>query len=363
MPAPSTQSATSIATAPLPAIALASNANQAKFIFEQPHCSLDATPVHSPISNALIEASRLGFLGTPLHFLTSKPEARRRRAGLLMHSCRSKAPFETCFHFSRNLAICSPEATFVQMGQTLSLFQLACFGMALCGIFAIDPRHVDTTRTNQDASSYLSGLPERRQLTTVEALQSYITRNPQLYGSRKARRALKLMADRSRSPMESITMLMLCSPIAQGGYALPKPLLNHAVELSSWLHDTAQSGSAIRKGKTPYAECDFAFFHHGKMLAVDYHGEWAHGGERSIHHDSLKTNAFLQMGLPYLTVTKQQVLTLALLDKLVAQIQAALGIKARIGVADYPKRKRLLHNQLAELARQHGLGMLNPPQR
>ena len=151
--------------------------------------------------------------------------------------------------------------------------------------------------------------------------------------------------------MESATVLMLCAPACMGGYALPAPSLNCRIDLPSWLHGGAESSGRNSIGSKPYAECDFMFSHEGRLLLADYYGGWDHSGERNVHHDSLRANAFESLGYPYFVITKQQVFDLVLLDKLVGQIRASLHIRFKTTAKDYARRKRALHAQLVDVMR------------
>lgn len=179
---------------------------------------------------------------------------------------------------------------------------------------------------------------------------SFARQNSNLDGSLRAAAASKLVVDRSRSPMESATALLLSMPLRRGGYALGMPTLNCRVALPRWLHDPLDSRMA-NGGRLPFAECDFVFRQGGMTVLVDYHGEWSDSGEINIHHDALRLNAFSSLDCAYFTLTKWQFYDSGLLDKVAAQIGAALGRKPRVWFGDYEPRKRELHRQIAQAVR------------
>ena len=145
--------------------------------------------------------------------------------------------------------------------------------------------------------------------------------------------------------MESATALLLSAPLRRGGYALGRPKLNRKVPLPQWLHEPL--GQEAVRGSEPYLECDFLFEREGRTVFVDYHGEWSHSGERNVHHDALRSNAFSSMGSKHFTLTKWQFYDSGLLDKAASQIGSALKCRPRIKMKDYEQRKRLLHRQVA----------------
>ena len=176
-----------------------------------------------------------GFLGGRLHFAVDDPDERRTRRGIIVHSFRKGFPDGSILRLSNGATICSPELTFVQMGSILPPVSLACFGMCLCGIFAIDPSTGGAFDRGalEDVSHRL---PRRDALTEKTRIASFIEAHGRLVGSGNARKALRLMVERSRSPMESATALMLAAPASVGGYALPMPSLNCRIDLPAWLH-------------------------------------------------------------------------------------------------------------------------------
>ena len=101
------------------------------------------------------------------------------------------------------------------------------------------------------------------------------------------------------------------------------------------------------------------FANEDRLLLADYHGGWDHSGEENVHHDSLKVNAFENLGYPYYVITKQQVFDLALLDKLVDQIRTSLHIRFKTTVKDYIRKKRTLHAQLVDVMRSDLYEMLD----
>ena len=102
------------------------------------------------------------------------------------------------------------------------------------------------------------------------------------------------------------------------------------IELPTWLHRGSTlsvvgvAGEGIRS--VPYAEADMLFSYRGRIAIVDYHGEAPHEGERSLHHDALRANAFQDLGIPNFALTKRQLFDDALLEKAALQIAGCLGV-------------------------------------
>lgn len=303
------------------------------------------TLLRAPSSHSHDRAIALGFLGYPIHYLVSSQALRHRRKGAIFHSCGAELPPGAILQIEGGLSVCSPKLAFVQMGTRLDLPLLALFGMQLCGIHAIDPCFDEGSLDRKADEGCLSGLPKRDQLTGRERLQAFTKDNSRLDGSKRAASAVSLVSDRSRSPMESATALLLGAPLRRGGYALGMPELNRKVALPQWLHEPF--GRETMRGSDPYLECDFLFEHKGKRVFVDYHGEWSHSGERNVHHDALRLNALSSLECKHFTITKWQFYDSGLLDKVASQIGSALRRRPQIKMSDYQERKRLLHRKVA----------------
>lgn len=298
---------------------------------------------------ALERIGRLGLIGSDgkVHLLSMRQGARRRSKRVVAHSCGHFLPTGSILPIAPSLFVCSPALTFIQLGTMLPRSLLAFFGMQLCGIHAIEPLGAGTAG---EVEGGLEGrregaLPSRAALMTVGKLRSYLDLTPGLTGRNRALSALRLVGERSRSPMESVAFLLLCSPPSVGGFGLPRPLLNCTVELPTWLHRGIGSVGNRFAGDggraVPHAEADMLFSYRRRKVIVDYHGGAFHGGERSLHHDALRSNAFQDLGIPNFTLTKQQLIDDALLEKTALQIADCLGFRSRSRIDDaFARRKK-----------------------
>lgn len=306
-----------------------------------------ALPADPPCSDAVAAARSLGFFDDAerLHFLVGHQADRRNLKGASTHSCDAPLPVSAVISFGDALSVCSPELTFVQMANLLSVEELACLGTTLCGIYAKEPFGFGGLSFDGKGGA----LPRRDQLTTVRSIEAFIEGTPGLNGVKKARSALRLTLERSRSPMETASAMLLSAPFLRGGFGLPKPVLNCRVDLPEWLHAGIGSREASAWGELPYAECDMAFFHRGRSVYVDFHGKWSHEGESNIHHDSLRANAFSQLGMAYYLLTKDQVFSVSLLEKFVQQLRMRLRIYPKTTITDLPKRQHALHRKVIRM--------------
>lgn len=170
-----------------------------------------ALPADPPCSNAVAAARSLEFFDDAerLHFLVGHQADRRNLKGASTHSCDAPLPVSAVISFGDALSVCSPELTFVQMANLLSVEELACLGTTLCGIYAKEPFGFGGLSFDGKGGA----LPRRDQLTTVRSIEAFIEGTPGLNGVKKARSALRLTLERSRSPMETASAMLLSAPI------------------------------------------------------------------------------------------------------------------------------------------------------
>lgn len=307
--------------------------------------------------NVIGRITVLGLLGSgeAAHLLSIGQAARRYSKRIVAHSCNIPLPQGAILPVSSTLEVCSPALTFVQMGTVLPQSLHAFFGMQLCGIHALAPGGGDPAaqRFPDADETAMEDLPKRTAIMTVCKLRSFIEMMPGLTGRKNAERALRLVGERSRSPMESVAYLLLCSPQRIGGFGLPRPRLNCRIELPTWLHegDSGKRGSSGRRVQVgrkarPYAEADMLFVYGGRTVAVDYHGRVPHEGEGNLHHDALRSNAFQDLKIPRYTLTSRQLFNDALLEKAANQIAGSLGWRSRTCLEDVRLRRVKLRREL-----------------
>lgn len=286
-----------------------------------------------------------------MHYLASDQKDRRKLRGAITHSCSRPPETSHIFYIGEQLCVCSPELTFLQMARTLSLVELVCLGTTLCGIYSKAPQE----RSLAGERRGIQWLPQRKQLTTLSRLTKFVEQMSGFKGAKRARASLRMILERSRSPMETLTSLLLSAPYRYGGFSLPKPVLNCRVDLPSWLHGGVADWGMSQRGEYPHAECDMVFFSGRRCAYVDFHGEWSHSGESNIHHDSLRANAFKGQQLAYYSLTKDQVLSFPLLEKFAMQLRCELGLRERTTISNLPRRQRCLHKELVRVLREGSL--------
>ncbi|HAM14259.1 MAG TPA: hypothetical protein DCP91_00030 [Eggerthellaceae bacterium] len=136
------------------------------------------------------------------------------------------------------------------MSQYLTMAQLVVLGSNLCSKYYLDP---DTKE-----------IMHRKSLTTRERIARYLDTGEKIYGAGKAKKALVYVEDRSASPMETKTHVLVCLPLHKGGHGFAKPVFNYEVNPGRYAH-LAEQG---------HFEIDLCWV--DEKVGIEYFGEKEH---------------------------------------------------------------------------------------
>jgi len=188
-----------------------------------------------------------------------------------------------------DVCVSSPEFTFLQMASQLSMAKLIALGCELCGIYVLLPK-------NRRHPGAIDDHPKRiAPLTNIEKLSAFLAQATGANGILKAQRALRYIAEGSKSPMETMTYLLLCLPPKLGGYGLPRAVLNPEIPLDD------EAATIARRRR---AEGDICW--PDKHLDIEYHGE-IHVGALKMQDDVGRILGIEKMGWRVITITSPQV--------------------------------------------------------
>ena len=224
----------------------------------------------------------------PVDVLVFNPAARRQSKRIHCRLWGGNIP-KGSFYKDGDVCVSSPEFTFLQMATQLSMPKLIALGCELCGTYVLLPK-------NRQHPGAIDDHPKRiAPLTNIEKLSAFLGQATGANGIQKAQRALRYIAEGSKSPMETMTYLLLCLPPMLGGYGLPKAVLNPEIPLD----DDAKTIARRR-----WAEGDICW--PDKRLDIEYHGE-IHVGARKMQDDVGRTLGIESMGWRVMTITSPQV--------------------------------------------------------
>ncbi len=160
---------------------------------------------------------KLGIDEKPISLLVSKEANRRRSQNLSPHIWSEKHPSRSFYKVEEGLYMSTPEATFFQLGNSLSLVQLITIGYELCGSYGL----------NDQADK---GFVRKDPRSNPRFIKRYLDKCSRLHGIKTAKRASNYVVEGSASPMESLLSMLLCLPPLLGGFGLPRPELNYPIK-------------------------------------------------------------------------------------------------------------------------------------
>jgi hypothetical protein len=177
-------------------------------------------------------------------------------------------------------------------------------GMELCGTYAMPGGW------NADA------VYRRRPLTSVAKLVAYYDKLPARQRCKLAQEALRYLVDDSASPMETALYLLSCLPKRYGGYALPKPVANHAITVSERFRELAHRSYYVPD-----------LFYASEHLDLEYDSDAFHDTYDSITDRALRDNALHIMGVTVLSVTWDIISRADRFEKVIHQAYRVLKLK------------------------------------
>ncbi len=276
-----------------------------------------------------------------VHFLCLDPKQRRHAAGMVCHAREALPPERSILSLGNGFSVVSPELSFLEMGAKYPVERLAQYGTTLCGKYGI--RAADRSIAAIGPNANDAELFKRSPITSQDLIESYIASCCPLHGRRIAKRALPYIFDRSRSPMETATVLLLSMPYRYGGRNLPRPQLNIPVAVKQPVQVRNWDGSITA---LKAFECDLVWRTKSGFVVVEYQGELGHSGESNIHRDARKHNALEGSGVKVRALTKETLLDFQLFSSFADDLAKMLRFYRQSKASDVDLRQRALHRTL-----------------
>ena len=234
---------------------------------------------------------------------------RRRSRDIKCHVWRIGLP-SNAFYRVRGEYVSGPEFVFLQMAEILPIEQLIALGFELCGRYVLLPDSVLHPGS-------IDKMPKRLYpLTNTEKIAEFLEAIGKANGKAKAKRALKYVADNSRSPMETAVHMLLCMPASLGGYGLPKAVLNAEINLGS------EEARIIARRN--YCEGDLCWPNAQQPLDIEYHGE-VHVGGAQMKSDVGRELGIEHAGWRVMTITSSQVFDTVAFEVIAKEAAKVLG--------------------------------------
>lgn len=281
----------------------------------------------------------------PVDLLVASQKSRSSGSAACFHVWSGSVPARSFLRIEKNLLISAPELIVIQLCSSQSKLdslldahvEAVHAEAETVGMLGVEDKAVvdhplkwervrrliaATLVASEFAGTYRLGAGEKdadyhaQRLMSAKSLEDAISEAGNFQGTSRARRVAELMVEASASPMETVLALMLLLPADFGGFELPKPLLNHSIDVSS--HN---GGISDRNEVTP----DFLWPR--QRVALEYDSEEFHAalGEAQSSKDATRANILTALDYRVLRVTPQMMRTLPGLELLARQIAAALG--------------------------------------
>lgn len=273
-------------------------------------------PVDAPSRALLDDLSTWGIMGEgDVHLLVTSRDRQRRLKDAHVHLLSVPVPAGSFVRTLGQVYVVSPELLFVMRAAELDLVPLLELGHELCG----------TYRLSEDGAATYGVKP----LTSVSALASFARKCRGLAGVKRALKAVRWLADDSRSPAETALSIAFRLPYRYGGYSLGSPLLNHEIAL-----DEAAARILGRDRISP------DLYWPDARHPCEYDSRTFHSSREQADYDERRRNAYAAMGMSVTVLRPRHFLDLALLDAMAASIRRNARRRQNDVPDDYDERRR-----------------------
>lgn len=262
-------------------------------------------------------------VSAPVHYLVlhDGPCRYRRDETGVRHTTSLLSRSPLLFQLGDGLSITGPELIFARVARSLqeesddsaaALIRLACLGFELCGRYALAPTDTEGFSLREEP------------LTSVERIDHVLDQLVGLRGAGLARRALPLVQDGARSPMEAALELLLCAPRRLGGMGFVGGRVNYRL--------------ATADGKK---EVDLAFPDEG--FGLEYQGRAYHAAE-AVRREDRRRNALAGSGITILPIWYEDLAYIDRFNRLVSVVAHLLGVRVRIRSEAFTQKQRVLRS-------------------
>jgi len=217
------------------------------------------------------------------------------------------------------------------MAAKLPFAKLILLGFEICGSYSL-PGNTSTDGEQDELNQTLYDLPP---LSNIKKLAAYSVSMEGWNGHKLAKKVLRYITDGSASPIEAALVMLLTLPYRHGGYGIPMPVLNGVIY-------PKKSGLKFAGKK----------FYRGDLLwrdagvVAEYNSDAEHASPNRIAMDAIRRNDLSLCGIFEVTVTKRQMMSIELFDKIAKQVAIRIGKELQYKNPEFYEARRELRRSI-----------------
>ena len=335
-------------------------------------------PAYGPPDSLWLNQVESLNLTLPIDVMVSTLSARRPSENMRPHVFSGTFPGGSFVNAGNGLYVSSPELCFFQMASEYALAKLIELGIELCGSYSLSEKanallpgkapssihekerfsrdekiffslqekasfslQEEPSSSRQENASANAGQDVSEQtkydlqrITTKKKLKAFIAHMKGRHGYRNAVKALRYIADDSASPMETILVILLTLPYKYGGYGFQTPELNGRI----------YPEKGVRFEGRSFYRGDLIWRKEG--VVAEYNSDLEHANPDRMAADAIRRSDLELCGISEVTVTKGQIKSEELFDKVARQIAAKVGKNLRYNALVFSKARSELRRIL-----------------
>ena len=279
------------------------------------------TTSESILDQSVLRAARIEATAErPLHVLVASAGSRLRRQEVVPHVWSTPLPEDALYRLTPEVLLASPQFCLQGISARESKVKAIVTAMEICGGYGRTPRAKD-------------GFIMRPPLARLSDLREHFDHNHS-YGAKQARRALRHAVEGSRSPMETVVILLFTLPVEMGGCGLPEPEVNVRIEVPADLR------AALGK---PYVVVDLCW--RDVRIILEYDSYLWHSTALAVDSDSTRNEGLRDQGWMVRSVTAGMLTNDMMRRHLVSKVMERFGRK----LPGNPEFDQLQHDLIQEL--------------
>ena len=239
---------------------------------------------------------------TPLEITVFKRDNAHRLSGCLCHVSTKRFSSSRFIKLTDDIAIVSVELCALQAASHLPFRELVEYYFELCGAYSLK---------GDGSTSYI----ERPALTSTAKLKHFFSSLTSCDGLVLARKAIAVVRDGCRSPMETAFVMMLTLPKREGGLGIKGVETDYEVSVTN-----------VAKSLTRRTKFFMDAYLKKSRTDIEYNG-FHHDTEENQAIDEERKNALAAMGYDIITVSKHSFMHAKPFARVMEAIQRKEGIR------------------------------------